>query len=38
MNNYMQTEIDNDEVVDTGYGFVDSKGIEVCTDNELEEV
>lgn len=26
------------EIVDTGYGFVDDKGIEVCTDNELEEV
>lgn len=28
----------NDETVDTGYGFINSKGIEVCTDSELEEV
>lgn len=25
------------ELVDTGYGYANNKGIEVCTDGELEE-
>ena len=29
--------LDNGEVVDTGYGFVNNKGIEVCSDSELVE-
>ena len=32
------TEIDNGAAIDTGYGFIDSKGIEVCSDSELQEV
>lgn len=38
VDNYAVIEIDSGEIMDTGYGFIDSKGIEVCTDNELEEV
>ena len=30
--------LDNDEFVDTGYGFINEKGIEVCSDNELYEL
>jgi hypothetical protein len=25
------------EIIDTGYGFTDSKGIEVCSDRDLDE-
>lgn len=28
----------SNEITDTGYGFTDSKGIEVCSDRELEEL
>lgn len=28
----------NNEIIDTGYGLIGDKGIEVCTDSELEEV
>lgn len=30
--------LDNGEFVDTGYGFISNKGIEVCSDSELREV
>ena len=29
--------LDNGEIIDTGYGFVDNRGIEVCSDRELDE-
>ena len=32
------SELDNDEIVDNGYGFVDNRGIEVCSDRELYEI
>ena len=32
------SELDNDEIVDSGYGFVDNRGIEVCSDRELYEL
>ena len=30
--------LDNGEFVDVGYGFIDNKGIEVCSDSELYEL
>lgn len=30
--------LDNGEIVDSGYGFIDNNGIEVCSDNELYEL
>jgi hypothetical protein len=30
--------LDNDEIIDSGYGFVDNRGIEVCSDRELYEL
>ena len=30
--------VDNGEIIDTGYGFMTSNGIEVCSDRELYEV
>lgn len=30
--------IDNGEIIDTGYGFMTSNGIEVCSDRELSEI
>ena len=32
------TQFDIGEVVDSGYGFVNEKGIEVCSDSELYEL
>lgn len=26
------------EIIDSGYGFVNNKGIEVCSDSELDEL
>lgn len=35
----MDYSVHNDgEIIDTSYGFVDSKGIEVCSDRELDEI
>ena len=28
--------LDDGEIVDTGYGFINNNGIEVCSDSELE--
>ena len=28
--------LDDGDVIDTGYGFMSNKGIEVCSDSELE--
>ena len=28
----------NGEIIDTGYGIANNKGIEVCTDSELDEL
>lgn len=30
--------LDNGEIVVTDYGFITNKGIEVCSDSELEEL
>ena len=30
--------LDNGENIDTGYGFIDNHGIEVCSDSELYEL
>lgn len=30
--------LDNGELVATNYGFVNNKGIEVCSDSELDEL
>ena len=30
--------LDNGEIVDSGYGFVSNKGVEVCSDDELDEI
>lgn len=30
--------LDNDEIIDSGYGFIDNRGIEVCSDRELYEL
>lgn len=30
--------LDDGEFIDTGYGFVDNNGIEVCSDNELDDM
>lgn len=32
------SELLNGEIIDTGYGFIDNNGIEVCSDNELDEL
>ena len=29
--------LDNGEIIDTGYGYTNNKGIEVCSDRELDE-
>lgn len=29
--------LDNGEIIDNGYAFIDNRGIEVCSDNELYE-
>ena len=29
--------LNNGEFIDTGYGFMSNKGIEVCSDSELDE-
>ena len=35
--NKMEFEfLDNGEFMDTGYGFINNNGIEVCSDSELE--
>ena len=28
----------NGEIIDSGYGFIDNHGIEVCSDGELSEL
>ena len=30
--------LDDGEIIDTGYGFINNKGIEVCSDNELDDM
>ena len=30
--------LDNGEIIDSGYGFIDNRGIEVCSDSELYEL
>ena len=30
--------LNNGEIVDSGYGFISNKGIEVCSDSELYEL
>lgn len=30
--------LNNGEIIDSGYGFVNNKGIEVCSDDELDEI
>ena len=30
--------LDNGEIVDSGYGFTNHKGVEVCSDSELDEI
>ena len=30
--------LDDGEIVDTSYGFVNNKGIEVCSDSELDDM
>lgn len=30
--------LDNGEVADNGYAYVDNRGIEVCSDNDLYEL
>ena len=30
--------LNDGEIIDNGYGFVDNRGIEVCSDNELYEL
>lgn len=30
--------LDNGEIVDSGYAFIDNHGIEVCSDSELYEL
>lgn len=32
------SELLNGEIIDTGYGFISNKGIEVCSDSELDEL
>lgn len=32
------SQFDIGEIIDTGYGFVNDKGIEVCSDSELDEL
>ena len=30
--------LDYGEIIDSGYGFIDNRGIEVCSDSELDEL
>ena len=30
--------LDNGEIIDTSYGFINNKGIEVCSDDELDDI
>ena len=30
--------LDNGEIIDSGYGFINNEGIEVCSDRELYEL
>lgn len=30
--------LDDGEIIDSGYGFINNKGIEVCSDSELDEI
>lgn len=30
--------LNNGEIIDTSYGFINNKGIEVCSDSELDEL
>lgn len=32
------TQLNIGEIVDTGYGFINKDGIEVCSDSELNEL
>ena len=32
------SQLDYGEIVDTGYGFINDSGIEVCSDSELNEL
>lgn len=32
------SKLDDGEIIDTGYGFINNKGIEVCSDNELDDM
>lgn len=32
------TQLNIGEIVDTGYGFINNDGIEVCSDSELKEL
>lgn len=30
--------LDDGEIIDTSYGFINNKGIEVCSDDELDDM
>ena len=30
--------LNNGEIIDTSYGFINNKGIEVCSENELDDM
>ena len=30
--------LDNGEIIDSGYGFIDNRGFEVCSDSELDDM
>ena len=30
--------LDGGEIIDTSYGFINNKGIEVCSDSELDDM
>ena len=32
------SQLDNGEIIDSGYGFINNNGIEVCSDRELHEL